>query len=87
MLIAVAGDLHGKIDLCYTEVEAFGRRLGRPFDLLLQVGDFGIWPDPNHIDKPTRQHGGAGDFPRWWAEKKAAPQARRGLGRQGGRRL
>jgi hypothetical protein len=73
MLICAAGDIHGKIDELYAGVSAFEKHLGRAFQCVLQVGDFGAWPDPDHVDKATREHNGAGDFPRWCKEKKTAP--------------
>jgi hypothetical protein len=73
MLFCVAGDVHGELDRLYREVEAFERSIGTPFQGILQVGDLGIWPDAEKVDKATRKHGNAGDFPRWWAEKKEAP--------------
>ena len=44
------------------------------FDYVLHVGDFGVWPDPNRVDKATRKHDGAGDFPVWFADDRAAPR-------------
>lgn len=44
------------------------------FEWVLHVGDFGVWPDPHRIDKATRKHDGAGDFPTWWSERRAAPR-------------
>ena len=43
------------------------------FEAVLHVGDFGIWPDPNRVDRATRDHEGAGDFPRWLSEGRAPP--------------
>ncbi len=40
---------------------------------LLYVGDFGAWPDPARIDGATKRYDGAGDFPTWVAERRAAP--------------
>ncbi|MGD0837032.1 MAG: metallophosphoesterase [Polyangia bacterium] len=74
MLICAAGDIHGKIDRLYAEVAAFERNPGRPFDMVLHVGDFGIWPDPTRTDKATRGRDGAGDFPVWYAERRRAPR-------------
>lgn len=74
MLICAAGDIHGKIDRLYTEVETFEHRLGRSFDLVAQVGDFGIWPDPARVDRATREHDGAGDFPLWYGVRQRAPR-------------
>jgi hypothetical protein len=36
--------------------------------------DFGVWPDPSRIDGATKRHDGAGDFPVWWSERRAAPR-------------
>lgn len=54
MLICAAGDIHGAMDRLYQDVFAFEASLGVCFDYVLRVGDFGIWPDPNRIDKATR---------------------------------
>ncbi|MGB6308147.1 MAG: metallophosphoesterase [Steroidobacteraceae bacterium] len=74
MLICAAGDIHGAIDRLYTDVAAFEASLGLQFDHVLQVGDFGIWPDPNRIDRATRNHEGAGDFPIWLRENRKPPR-------------
>lgn len=74
MLICAAGDIHGAIDRMYDEILAFEGTLGIRFDCVLHVGDFGIWPDPSRIDKATRKHDGAGDFGKWFAERRAAPR-------------
>jgi predicted phosphodiesterase len=74
MLICAAGDIHGAMDRLYSDVLAFERRLGRRFDWVLHVGDFGIWPDPERTDRATRRHDGAGDFPVWLRENRPAPR-------------
>jgi hypothetical protein len=63
MFICAAGDIHGAMDRLYDDVLAFEESLGVRFDCVLHVGDFGVWPDPNRVDKATRNHDGAGDFP------------------------
>jgi hypothetical protein len=73
-LICAVGDVHGHIDAMYRIVDELERELDRVVDLVLQVGDFGIWPDPQRLDEATRRHGGAGDFPRWLAEHRHAPR-------------
>lgn len=55
-------------------VDALEREVGRAIDLVLQVGDFGAWPDAARLDEATQRHGGAGDFPRWLAARKALPR-------------
>ena len=74
MLICVAGDIHGAMDRLYDDVLAFEASLGARFDYVLHVGDFGIWPDPDRVDKATRKHDGAGDFPGWFAGNRAVPR-------------
>jgi len=74
MLICAAGDIHGAMDRLYQDVLAFEAVLGVRFDYVLHVGDFGIWPDANRIDKATRYHDGAGDFPAWFSENRCAPR-------------
>jgi hypothetical protein len=58
----------------YQDVFAFEVSLGVCFDYVPLVGDFGIWPDPNRIDKATRHHDGVGDFPAWLREGRGAPR-------------
>jgi predicted phosphodiesterase len=74
MLICAAGDIHGAMDRLYKNVLAFESLLGVRFDYVLHVGDFGIWPDPSRVDKATRRHEGAGDFPVWLSENRGAPR-------------
>jgi hypothetical protein len=74
MLLCAAGDIHGAIDRMYDDVLAFENVLGKRFEWVLHVGDFGIWPDPNRIDRATRRHGGAGDFSAWLANRRSAPR-------------
>ena len=73
-LICAVGDTHGRLDETYRMVAELEDQLGRVVDLVVQVGDFGFWPDPNAVDGPTLRHGGAGDFPRWLAEGHPAPR-------------
>lgn len=63
MFICAAGDVHGAMNRLYEDVLAFEGILGVRFDYVLQVGDFGIWPDASRIDRAARKHDGAGDFP------------------------
>lgn len=74
MLLVAAGDAHGRLDRLYDDVLAFERALGRSFEHVLHVGDLGVWPDPARLDRATREHDGAGDFPRWLAEQRAVPR-------------
>jgi hypothetical protein len=73
MLICAAGDIHGALERLYQDVFEFETSLGMRFDYVLHVDDFGIWPDPNRIDKATRYHDGAGDFPEWIRKSQRTP--------------
>jgi predicted phosphodiesterase len=74
MFLCAAGDIHGALDRLYRDVLAFEGALGLRFDLVLHVGDFGVWPDADRVDRATREHEGAGDFPRWYAGAHAVPR-------------
>ncbi len=74
MIVCAAGDIHGALDRFYEDVLAFESTLGVRFDAVLHVGDFGVWPDPERVDRATRDHEGAGDFPAWFAENRAVPR-------------
>lgn len=62
MILCATGDIHGSLDRLYEDVATFEASLFVRFDVLLHVGDFGVWPDPDRVDKATREHDGAGDF-------------------------
>lgn len=53
MYIAVFGDLHGKIKLAYKLCHRWQREHNETLDLILQVGDLGVWPDISKLDKAT----------------------------------
>lgn len=74
MILCAAGDIHGALDRLYDDVLAFEAALGVRFEWVLHVGDFGVWPDPARVDRATRHHDGAGDFPVWLTERRAAPR-------------
>ncbi len=74
MILCAAGDTHGALDRLYDDVLAFEAALEVRFEWILHVGDCGVWPDPDRVDRATRQHDGAGDFPAWYAAGRAAPR-------------
>lgn len=74
MILCAAGDIHGALDRFYEDVLAFETALAVRFAWVLHVGDFGVWPDPARVDRATRNHDGAGDFPGWFAERRGAPR-------------
>lgn len=73
MNICVAGDVHGRINKFYKSVKDFELELKINFDVVLQLGDFGIWIDEKYHDGITKFHSGTGDFPNWYREKRAVP--------------
>ena len=74
MILCAAGDIHGRLDRMYAGVLEFETALAVRFDFVLHVGDLGVWPDPTRVDGATRRHEGAGDFPVWLVERRAAPR-------------
>jgi predicted phosphodiesterase len=53
--IAVLGDTHGHLTLAYRLLKRWEREEGQTLDLILQVGDFGAFPPPYHLDKATKR--------------------------------
>lgn len=74
MIICVAGDVHGAVDKFYEYVLRFEQTLGENFEWVLQVGDFGVWPDPKKVDPVTDRHAGPGDFHRWLSMGSPVPR-------------
>lgn len=60
MKIAFVGDIH-----CHYELLQ-----DLPVDLILQVGDFGIYPRPDHIDPKTKAKSDASAFLPYWSGEK-----------------
>ncbi len=56
MHIAVFGDLHGNILLAFHCCIRWQQETGQQLDLLLQVGDLGVFPDRTRLDRATRRH-------------------------------
>ncbi len=54
--IAIAGDVHGHFDLLFEKASALGA------DLILQLGDTGMFPDPSQVDAATSRHGACQEF-------------------------
>jgi hypothetical protein len=75
VLICAAGDSHGAIERLYDDVLAFEAALSVRFDWVPHVGDFGIWPNPEKIDRATRNHDCAGDFSKWLVAARPVPAA------------
>jgi len=74
MIICAAGDAHGALERLYTGVLAFEKDLGVRFSWVLQVGDLGVWPDPERMDRATLRHRGPNDFASWCSEQRPVPR-------------
>ena len=74
MMLCVAGDVHGAIDVLFVDILAFERQLGVTFDYVLQVGDFGVYPGSPLFGEAESQGAGVGDFPTWLALRRPAPR-------------
>src|SRR5581483_5896407 len=68
MLIGFIGDVHGQVFHALAAVATWQIENGRRFDLLIQVGDVGAYPDPARMDAASRRYLAAepsqGDFVR-----------------------
>lgn len=53
--IAILGDLHGHITLAYCLLMRWEKEHGEKIDLILQVGDIGVYPFPERADKTTKR--------------------------------
>jgi hypothetical protein len=62
------------MDRLYGDVLDLEGALGTTFAWVLHVGDFGVWPNSDRIDKASWKHDGAGDFSRWLVEKRPTPR-------------
>lgn len=63
--ICIVGDIHGEIDLFVRKVKQVEIDHGK-IDLVLQVGDFGVFPIKENIDEKTISHGGSKDFEKYY---------------------
>ena len=54
MLIGIVGDVHGRVYHALAALAICQVKLGRRFDLLIQVGDMGAYPDPARTDESTQ---------------------------------
>lgn len=74
MNILFTGSIDGEILDFYSRVLEFQRNNKIAFDWIFAVGDFGIWPDPQRIDRATRTFKKtAGDFPYLYLNQWEAP--------------
>ena len=55
MIVSVFGDVHGNIDLVYKSCRDWQRKHEKKIDLILQVGDLGIFGSEEAIDDTTKK--------------------------------
>ncbi|MEM7536339.1 MAG: metallophosphoesterase [Chloroflexota bacterium] len=69
MYIGLIGDLHGHVFETLAAIAIWQNRIGRQFDLLIQAGDLGAYPDLAKLDPDSVRHMAAdpaiGDFSRF----------------------
>ncbi len=65
--IAICGDNHGHFDLMYEKAQALNP------DVIIQVGDTGMFPNPEKADDASKRHGVPVDFIRYLKGEKKIP--------------
>jgi hypothetical protein len=74
MLICAAGDCHGQLTALYEGVERLESEVERRVDVVLQVGDLGVWPSDGKLDRATRARRGIGEFREWYRISRPVPR-------------
>jgi Icc-related predicted phosphoesterase len=67
------GDLHGQIRAMYTRAREWESEYGRSVELVLQVGDFGVFPNPSALTEEKIGKYGVGDYEALVEEGWSAP--------------
>lgn len=73
MNLLVLGDIHGNIKSTYDKIDNFINLHNIEIDWVLQVGNFGVWPDPRRIDRATRRHKNQIDFFKYYLNSAPLP--------------
>ena len=73
MQALVFGDLHGRIRAMYRHARDWEKSESRIVDTILQVGDFGIFPDPSRLTEVKIDKYGPGDYAELIREGWSAP--------------
>jgi Icc-related predicted phosphoesterase len=76
MLIGFVGDTHGRVFHALAVLAMWQRSAGRRFDLIIQVGDLGAFPDLGRVDEATRRYLAADPSEAEFSELVAATDAR-----------
>lgn len=73
MQALIVGDIHGQIEHMYRVAALWERQSGRKAEAILQVGDFGVYPDPSRLTDKKLARYGPGDYARLAAQGWKAP--------------
>lgn len=73
MQALVFGDLHGQIRAMYRRARAWEEAESKPVEVILQVGDFGVYPAPERQEPEKQAQYGPGDYAALVAEGWSAP--------------
>ena len=74
MIIFFAGEIHGKISEFYDKVLNTEKELGLKADWILQIGNFGIYPDPSLASYTAKKHGDMKEFASMYLNGQAVPR-------------
>ncbi len=75
MNVLFSGSVDGEILDFYSQILEFEKEHKYPVDWIFCVGNFGIWPDPQAIDRGTKiSKKTAGDFPYLYLNQWSAPR-------------
>ena len=74
MILFLAGDAHGQIELMYDRVLELEDRLSVTADWVLQVGNLGVFPDPGLVDRATKLRTSKTDFHQYLLNLKQIPR-------------
>lgn len=74
MIIFFGGEIHGKITEFYDKVEKTEKTLGVKADWVLNIGNFGIYPDPKLASYQARKNNETWEFARLYLESKPVPR-------------
>ena len=72
-MILAFGDLHGRIRAMYRAAEIWSEESNSTVDAIVQVGDFGIFPDPSTLESEKVEKYGTGDYAELAASRWKAP--------------
>lgn len=74
MIIFMCGELHGRIQEFYDSVLTLEKTLGIKADWLLQVGNFGIYPDPAMASYQAKKNGYTKEFASLYLNSQPVPR-------------